>query len=325
MCVCVCVSSLCVQFPRVLLNNPEPGLLKCKLEPPARHMTPEAQGRALSASTSLIRTLEPLDMIYLDGWTVCDEVLSALPALWPGRAVVLGSNMVWPQPGTVGAATLCHWLGWVLPCAPHIDWVVYDSCGPSNIAQLILSRPQDGASGTVHVITRDEIFFIALRSELSMLLPRGATVQTKIRECADVTSLERYYFSTPMTPKREEVAGRLAQADRYLQQQRDCEALASALYRDAVTIDAAGLAADAADLRATAGKAAAMAQQVGWLAESSLQVKEQSLGQPEPGPVHMGSPLWMGMPPMPPSAQYQDGHRRYTHGIGPPTSHGWLQ
>lgn len=227
----------------------------------------------MQASSRALSHFATPDILEFDGWTVPDGFLDALPEDRPKRAVVLGPNMVWPDEGCEEGMLLCQQLGRRLPTQPANKdvWVVHDSCGVSNLTQMVLGRNKK-TPGRVYVITDDKQFVPDVEWEVSMRVKKRESVRTELFACRGM----------PTVPPRDmawqqRVAERVPELMKYERVQRECSVIAAALTGEAEAAEDAGRAADATRLREKAAQAADM--------ETKAALMVQSLEQEETDPV----------------------------------------
>ncbi len=147
-----------------------------RLQATQHDKSPDTQAAAMAANKSAMQPLSDPGVLELRGWHITAELLEALPALQPSCAVVFGTDVVWPAAGTAAAAQLCRKLGQKLACAPHIHWVVHDSCGVYNLTHMLLGIGDK--EGVVQVITQDAGFIPAVMEAVGMHMEPGQELQT---------------------------------------------------------------------------------------------------------------------------------------------------
>ncbi len=221
-------------------------------------MTTEARARARGVFP------QP-DIIELVGWPETPCAMTAVSVLRPRRALVLGANMTWPAADSPTAANLCRQLGASLPCPSGITWVVHDSCGVSNLVQMILGRTTLDLPlpSTVHMITRGYKFSLAVMSALKKHLPAGQALPTQLVPCNNIPTL-----CLPPAPPAASMSLALLQEKTMAQRrlcarlEADCNTLAAALRGEAdAEAEARGHGAAARALRNKASRALASAAQ----------------------------------------------------------------
>lgn len=254
--VCCHVS---MQLSKLQIQHSKSSPTTYRLQPPTPNTIVSAQVFSLTTNKPALATLPQPSVLAFEGFTLCSEVLAAMPELQAACAVSLGAGLVWPQrPDAAGADSLVRRLAAKLPSAPDVAVVVHGRCGADNLAQLLLGRWVD-KPGTVHVLTSHKTLVPEAMYKVYMQREEGTSVMTQVHPCSRTPAFPPLPPHTHTAEQR--TAERESLIETYKRVEKEGRLVSEALRGEAYAADAVWRLPDARALRSKAKQAMALAMQ----------------------------------------------------------------